>query len=219
MYDATLGIAEPAAVAPAGWNKGPATCVDTQRVGPRRLRRAVLGLTGLLACRQHVEPASGPPPVPPPCGGFDWPVGPPNASGYYDAQPFGGLEAHLGEDWNGNGGGDSDLGDPVFAIADGEVSSARHEGEGWGNVVRVVHRCGDGGEYESLYAHLDVIAVELGAAIGRGTPLGAIGTADGRYLAHLHLELRTRVGAPLGRGYGTSSDHVAPSTFIAANRP
>lgn len=179
----------------------------------------MLALFGLLACRPAAEAAEAPLPVPPPCGGFDWPVGPPDASGYYDAQPFGGVAAHLGEDWNGNGGGDSDLGDPVFAIADGEVSSARHEGEGWGNVVRVVHRCDDGGAYESLYAHLDAMEVEPGAAIGRGTRLGTIGTADGRYLAHLHLELRTRVGAPTGGGYGSSADHVAPSAFIAAHRP
>src|SRR5262245_5899247 len=81
----------------------------------------------------------------PSADGFDFPVGPPDARGYYDAQPFG-QDQHLGSDWNGVRGGDTDLGDPVYAVADGVVSSAAHEGEGWGNVVRVVHRYrGSGG--------------------------------------------------------------------------
>lgn len=156
----------------------------------------------------------------PPCGGFDWPVGPPDAGGYYDAQPFGENE-HLGEDWNGNGGGDTDLGDPVHTIADGIVTSAQDEGGGWGNVVRVVHECGDrsGDRVESLYAHLDGIDVVPGVVVLRGQRIGTIGTAGGEYLAHLHLELRSIVGAPLGAGYGAAQHHVAPSEFIARHRP
>ncbi|HEY9169431.1 MAG TPA: hypothetical protein VIN72_08085 [Lutibacter sp.] len=34
--------------------------------------------------------------------GSDFPVGKPNAKGYYDAQPFG-KNRHLGSDWNGKG--------------------------------------------------------------------------------------------------------------------
>lgn len=34
--------------------------------------------------------------------GFDFPVGAPNAKGYYDLQPFG-KNFHLGEDWNAIG--------------------------------------------------------------------------------------------------------------------
>lgn len=36
--------------------------------------------------------------------GFDFPVGKPDADGYYNAQDFQ-ENYHLGEDWNGNGGG------------------------------------------------------------------------------------------------------------------
>src|SRR5258706_15147037 len=72
----------------------------------------------------------------PVCDGFDYPVGAPDAVGYHDAQPFGEND-HLGNDWNGNGGGDTDLGDPVYAVAAGIVVEARDIGGDWGNVVRV----------------------------------------------------------------------------------
>ncbi len=54
---------------------------------------------------------------------FDFPVGAPNAKNYYNAQKFG-KNHHLGDDWNGKGGGNTDLGDPVYAISDGIVSSS-----------------------------------------------------------------------------------------------
>lgn len=154
------------------------------------------------------------------CDGFDFPVGLPDATGYYDAQPFG-KNAHLGSDWNGNGGGDSDLGDPVHAIAAGVVSSASDHGGGWGNVVRVVHACGEvpGHQVESLYAHLETIEVRAGQRVGRGQQIGTIGTAGGQYRAHLHLELRARPGMPLGGGYGEdTAGYLDPSAFIRDHR-
>lgn len=154
----------------------------------------------------------------PTCDGFDFPVGPPDALGYYDAQPFG-VNEHLGSDWNGNGGGDSDFGDPVHAVASGRVVFAADVGGGWGNVVRVVHHCDDG-SVESLYGHLATLDVAVGAHVGRGGVVGTIGDADGQYLAHLHFELRRRVGAAIGGGYGSGADtHLDPTAFISAHRP
>jgi murein DD-endopeptidase MepM/ murein hydrolase activator NlpD len=150
------------------------------------------------------------------CHGFDFPVGPPDALGYYDAQPFG-LNEHLGNDWNGLGGGDSDLGDPVHSIASGVVSVASDHGGGWGNVVRVVHACSEVPDrrVESLYAHLDEIEVAAGQWVDRGQRIGTIGNASGRYRAHLHLELRARPGMPLGGGYGSDTrGYLDPSAFI-----
>ncbi len=154
--------------------------------------------------------------------GFDFPVNPPDAARYRDAQPFGGAIAHLGSDWNGAGGGDSDLGDPVFAVAAGRVIAAADHGGGWGNVVRVAHRVRDrGGErtVESLYAHLDRMDVRPGDRVGRGQPIGTIGTASGRYPAHLHFELRDPIARPLGAGYGDPDGHLDPTAFIRAHRP
>jgi murein DD-endopeptidase MepM/ murein hydrolase activator NlpD len=165
------------------------------------------------------QPSQPPAPIAA-CAGFDYPVGPPDASGYYDAQPFGAND-HLGNDWNGNDGGDSDLGDPVHAIAAGVVSVATDHGGGWGNVVRVVHACSEvpGHKVESLYAHLDTIEVHAGQRLGRGQRLGTIGTAGGQYRAHLHLELRARPAMPLGGGYSKdTTGYLDPSAFILRHR-
>ena len=157
----------------------------------------------------------------PRAGAFDFPVGGGSATGYYNAQPFG-ENAHLGDDWNGNRGGDTDLGDPVLAIADGVVSSAEDHGGGWGKVVRVVHDVGTAGApvlVESLYAHLDSIEVSTGEVVARGHRIGTIGDAGGRYPAHLHLEVRDRVDLPLGRGYGAKTHgYLDPTSFILARR-
>ncbi|HEU5056492.1 MAG TPA: M23 family metallopeptidase [Kofleriaceae bacterium] len=158
----------------------------------------------------------------PRAGSFGFPVGGGTATGYYNAQPFG-ENTHLGDDWNGNGGGDTDLGDPVLAIADGVVTSADDHGGGWGKVVRVVHDVGAEGapaHVESLYAHLDSIDVRAGTVVRRGDQVGTIGDAGGRYPAHLHLEVRDRVGLPLGRGYGAGKrGYLDPTAFILARRP
>jgi murein DD-endopeptidase MepM/ murein hydrolase activator NlpD len=154
------------------------------------------------------------------CRGFGFPVGPPDAHGYYDAQAFG-RNDHLGNDWNGNGGGDTDLGDPVHAIGAGVITVAHDHGGGWGKVVRIVHGCGDGAgdQVESLYAHLDAIEVHLGQRVASGERIGTIGTAGGQYLAHLHLELRAHAGLPLGGGYSTdSAGYLDPTAFIERHR-
>jgi murein DD-endopeptidase MepM/ murein hydrolase activator NlpD len=156
---------------------------------------------------------------PPVADGFDFPVGPPDARGYYDAQPFG-VNDHLGCDWNGLGGGRTDLGDPVMSIASGTVTFAEDVGGGWGNVVRVRHRVRGEGDVESLYAHLDRIDVAVGDRVLRGQVLGTLGDAHGRYSPHLHLELRSRVGMDLGGGYARERDgYLDPTEFIHAHRP
>lgn len=152
---------------------------------------------------------------------FDYPVGAPNAKGYYNAQKFGGAARHLGEDWNGMGGGNSDYGDPVYAIANGKVSYRGHVLCGWGNVVFIVHPVARGEEpAEAVYAHLAEVRVREGQVVRRGQIIGTIGDADGAHLAHLHFEIREKCGLPLGRGYGDDGDgaFVDPTGFIDAHR-
>ena len=60
--------------------------------------------------------------------GFDFPVGKPDGKNYYNAQPLG-KNDHLGDDWNGTGGGNTDLGDPVYSIANGWVRCSYNAGE------------------------------------------------------------------------------------------
>ena len=150
--------------------------------------------------------------------GFDWPVGAPDAQGYFDAQPFG-ENHHLGQDWNGNRGGDSDLGDPVHSVANGLVVYAEDVGGGWGNVVIVAHRV-DAEMVTSLYGHLDRISVELGAEVDRGDLVGTIGDAHGVYIPHLHFELRDDPTLGVGPGYAAdTTGYVDPGVFIPAHRP
>lgn len=154
--------------------------------------------------------------------GFDFPVGKPNAKNYFKAQQFGETN-HLGEDWNGIGGGNTDLGDPVYSISHGLVTFSQDVCCGWGNVIRVIHRLPNHPEFtyvESIYAHLHNVNVKAGDMIARGEQIGTIGTANGRYMAHLHLEMRDFINMSLGPGYSDDLyGYLDPSKFILENRP
>ena len=150
--------------------------------------------------------------------GFDFPVGKPNAKKYYNAQKFGENE-HLGDDWNGVGGGNTDLGDPIYSIANGYVSNAENVYGGWGNVIRIVHYIDNENQIESLYAHCDEILVKKGDYIEKGHKIGTIGNNNGQYLAHLHLELRSQVGLPIGGGYSfDTKGYLDPTEYIKNHR-
>jgi murein DD-endopeptidase MepM/ murein hydrolase activator NlpD len=150
--------------------------------------------------------------------GFDFPVGAPDAKGYYNAQRFG-KNDHLGDDWNGVGGGNTDMGDTVFATAHGLCSVALNYYGGWGKIVRLRHIRGDS-KTESLYAHLDEILVHVGDTVRRGQPIGTIGNAEGKYFAHLHFEIRNRWDMAIGGGYAVDkTGYLDPTEYVVANRP
>ena len=150
--------------------------------------------------------------------GFDFPVGKPNAKDYYNAQKFK-ENNHLGEDWNGVGGGNSDIGDPIYAIANGYVSFAEDKKGGWGNVVRIVHYITKEQQLESLYAHCLDIEVQTGDYVNKGDVIATIGNNDGQYLAHLHFELRNTIGLPIGGGYSKNTEgYINPTEFIKNHR-
>ncbi|MGB1646581.1 MAG: M23 family metallopeptidase [Crocinitomicaceae bacterium] len=150
--------------------------------------------------------------------GFDFPVGKPDAVGYYNAQEFTEND-HLGEDWNGIQGGNTDLGDPIYSIANGYVSFAKNIGGGWGNVIRIIHYINPNKEVESLYAHCDEIFVEEGEFVHKGIQIGTIGNNNDMYLAHLHFEIRDNLDLPVGGGYSTNtSGYINPTEFIMNNR-
>ena len=139
------------------------------------------------------------------CDGFDFPVGKPNGDGYYRSR---GLRLksprHLGEDWNGNAGGDSDLGDPIYSIGHGVVTYAADARGAWGGVVIVRHAFRDpkSGKVlccQSLYGHLKDIDVILGQLVLRGTKVGTMGNNRGMYPAHLHAELHFNVDVNCGQ--------------------
>ncbi|WP_435314344.1 M23 family metallopeptidase [Cellulophaga fucicola] len=150
--------------------------------------------------------------------GFDFPVGKPNAKGYYNAQKFT-ENNHLGDDWNGVKGGNSDLGDNIYTIANGYVSFAKNIEGGWGNVIRIVHYINENEKVESLYAHCDTIKVKKGDYVAKGDLIGTIGNNNEQYWAHLHLEIRNEVGLPIGGGYDAdTTGYLNPTEYIKNNR-
>src|ERR1700720_703171 len=150
--------------------------------------------------------------------GFDLPVGKPDGQGYYKARGFR-SNGHLGEDWDGVGGGDTDLGDPIYCIGGGVVVFARDCHMGWGNVVIVRHAFREGGEVrniDSLYGHLDKIIVRRGQTVRRGQQIATMGTAHGLYDAHLHLEIRKNIEIGMSPAAFAKdfSNYYDPSQFI-----
>lgn len=149
---------------------------------------------------------------------FDYPVGKPDAKGYYNAQPFG-ENNHLGDDWNAVTGGNTDLGDPIYAVANGYVISAKDIKGGWGNVIRIVHELPNKKKIESIYAHCDSIFVKQEQWVKRGEQIGTIGNANGQYYAHLHLEIRNDISMPIGGGYSKETKgYLNPTNFIKRHR-
>ena len=149
---------------------------------------------------------------------FDFPVGKPDAKGYYNAQPFT-KNNHLGDDWNALTGGNSDLGHPIYAIAAGIVTEAKDAGDGWGNIIRIEHHILNENNVESLYAHCLENMVKKGDVVVKGQQIATIGNADGIYLAHLHFEIRDIIGLPLGPGYNSdTSGYINPTEYIKAHR-
>lgn len=152
---------------------------------------------------------------------FDFPLGTEHGVMAYNAQPFT-ENLHLGDDLNGIGGENSDLGDPVFAVADGQVLMAREGGPGWGNVIIVLHAYEENGQrryVQSFYGHVRRMLVAPNDIVRRGQPIATVGTGGGKYLAHLHFEMREFITPFLGAGYGKETrGWLDPSAFLRTHR-
>ena len=152
---------------------------------------------------------------------FDFPIGSEHGALTYNAQPFT-EDRHLGDDLNGIGGENSDLGDPVFAVADGRVLLAQEAGPGWGNVMIVLHAVKENGArkyVQSFYAHLQTILAAPGQDVHRGQQIATIGNAGGRYWAHLHFEMREFITPFIGPGYRQDTrGWINPTEFIQQHR-
>lgn len=179
--------------------------------------------------------------------GFDFPIGDREGKGSYtssDGKAYEGwyiatkcaeeysLGIHTGEDWNGSGGGNTDLGQPVFSTASGEVVHAAECPSPWGNVIMIKHRYFENGKVKivySQYSHLEKISVRKGDRVKRRQKIGTIGQGNfNEYPAHLHFEIRTEKLKDYPVDYWPSShqrsvawvkEHYEdPSRFIKAHR-
>jgi Ca2+-binding RTX toxin-like protein len=154
------------------------------------------------------------------------------AFGFDEPNPDIGGSFHLGADWNGEGFGNTDLGDPVFAIGNATivavVSDQGSATTGFGNYVVLRHDLPEPTlingqsvtQVHSLYAHLDTVsALSVGQQIGIGTQIGTLGMSGYADVAHLHLEITIGSVLPTSDdGYnpgGAPSSWVDPVAFIA----
>ncbi|KPQ34862.1 MAG: putative metalloendopeptidase [Phormidesmis priestleyi Ana] len=93
------------------------------------------------------------------------------------SNPFGGggYEVHEGIDFAG------EQGDIIAAAGDGVVTLSGHNG-GYGITVKIDHGYG----YETLYAHMSDMRVQVGDRIKRGQIIGYIGSTGRSSGPHLH---------------------------------
>ena len=155
--------------------------------------------------------------------GFDFPVGKPEAKGYHRTRGFS-PNGHLGEDWNGDGGGDTDMGDPIYATARGVVVFSENVHAAWGNMIVIRHafRESDGRItiVDSLYGHMLERLVKVGDTVERGQHIAKLGGNNGMYSAHLHFEMHKNLAMGPNRGKFARdySNYYSPIAFISAHR-
>jgi hypothetical protein len=120
-------------------------------------------------------------------------------------------------DWNRT----DDAGDDVVAAAAGRVVRVdRTSSSGYGHWVMLEHLDGE----QSVYAHLDQVAVALDQRVDQGALLGTVGSTGNSSGPHLHFEERTASGVvpPYFHGaafaYGsTPTSQNCPDVPLAGN--
>lgn len=80
----------------------------------------------------------------------------------------------------------ADVGEPVYAIADGEVIYAGDGLRGYGNVVILRHDR----KTSSLYAHNSELKVKQGDTVKQGTLIALLGSTGHSTGPHVHFEIR-----------------------------
>ncbi len=182
----------------------------------------------------------------PPADGFDFPVGDADGDGDYTDKQTGKTHhgwhvsthfcewytygIHPAEDWNGDGGANSDLGQPVHAVAAGKVVFAKNCGQPSGCVVMIQHSYYENHlkrRIRSVYVHLAKMHVSAGQIVSRRQAIGEIGRDPlKRFFAHLHFELRLNetIKATFWPSAAKKSrdwirkNYAAPSPFIRSHR-
>lgn len=111
---------------------------------------------------------------------------------WYIADYFGsnrGHYFHSGDDLNLKTGGDSDLGQPLLACADGEVTGTDTVSTtGFGKQIFIAFDIG-GVVYYAHYAHCQTIDVRPGERVKSGQIIGKLGKSGTKY-AHLHFSIK-----------------------------
>ena len=77
-------------------------------------------------------------------------------------------------------------GTPIYATADGVVSTSGNVGNGYGNHIVIRHGYG----YETLYGHMVGVKARTGQAVKRGEIIGWVGSTGKSTGPHCHYEVR-----------------------------
>ena len=137
-------------------------------VGVTRTNPAIARVMGTGSCGKITDGAVG-------LGTFIWPANKHYLSGFdYSVETN-----HRGIDIAGN------TGEPVYAVDAGVIVYAGWNEWGYGNMIMIDH----GNGWQSLYGHLNSIAVVCGQSVDQGTVMGTIGSTGHSSGSHLHFEL------------------------------
>jgi murein DD-endopeptidase MepM/ murein hydrolase activator NlpD len=167
--------------------------------------------------------------------GFDFPAGGPEGKGPYISRTTrrkysgwkvtgkpGEAEAssdrrHTGEAWNGSGGGATDAGQPVFAIATGMVRDVKETPRG--PAVTIEHRFVENGALRTVWsisAGLADVKLKEGDPVKRRQQIGTIANPGAGATVQLYLEIRTQWPPP--EEAGSVAGCESPSEFIRTRR-
>jgi murein DD-endopeptidase MepM/ murein hydrolase activator NlpD len=137
-------------------------------VGVTRTNPAVARVMGAGSCGKVTDGAVG-------LGYFIWPANKHYLSGF-DFSP---ETNHRGIDIAGN------TGEPIYAVDAGVIVYSGWNDYGYGNMIMIDH----GNGWQSLYGHLNSIAVICGQSVDMGTVIGTLGSTGRSSGSHLHFEL------------------------------
>ena len=98
-------------------------------------------------------------------------------------------------------------GTPIYATADGTVTTAGNTGNGYGNHVIINHGYG----YETLFGHMVRVKVRSGISVKRGQVIGWVGSTGKSTGPHCHYEVHKN-GAKMDPVYFFYND-LSPEQF------
>jgi murein DD-endopeptidase MepM/ murein hydrolase activator NlpD len=98
-------------------------------------------------------------------------------------------------------------GTPIYATAEGRVTTAGNSGNGFGNHVVVDHGFG----YETLYGHMVRVKARMGQLVKRGEVIGWVGSTGKSTGPHLHYEVH-KGGKPIDPIYFFYND-LSPEQY------
>jgi len=137
-------------------------------VGITRTNPAVARVMGAGSCGKITDGAVG-------IGSFIWPANKHYLSGFDYSEETN----HRGIDIAGN------TGEPLYAVDAGVIVYAGWNDWGYGNMVMIDH----GNGWQSLYGHMNSIALVCGQSVDQGTVIGTLGSTGRSSGSHLHFEL------------------------------